>query len=56
VSFAKDNALRLGGAFDIITINQAARAFSSYEIMLSYRLPKPGLLTRPAIRTPRYSF
>lgn len=56
VSFAKDNALRLGGAFDFITINQAARAFSSYEIMLSYRLPKPGLLTRPAIRTPRYSF
>lgn len=56
ISFAKDNALRLGGAFDIITINQAARAFSSYEIMLSYRLPKPGLLTRPAIRTPRYSF
>ena len=56
VSFAKDNALRLGGAFDIITINQAARAFSSYELMLSYRLPKPGLITRPAIRTPRYSF
>ena len=56
VSFAKDNALRLGGAFDIITVNQAARAFSSYEIMLSYRLPKVGLVTRPAIRTPRYSF
>ena len=55
-SIAKDNALRLGLAMDIITINQAARAFSSYEIMLSYRLPKPGLLTRPAIRTPRYSF
>ena len=56
LSFAKDNALRLGGAFDIITVNQAARAFSSYEIMLSYRLPKPGLATRPIIRTPRYSF
>ena len=55
-SIARDNALRLGLAMDIITINQAARAFSSYEIMLSYRLPKPGLLTRPAIRTPRYSF
>lgn len=55
-SIAKDNALRLGLAVDIITLNQAARAFSSYEIMLSYRLPKPGLLTRPAIRTPRYSF
>ncbi|MDQ2771764.1 MAG: PorP/SprF family type IX secretion system membrane protein [Bacteroidota bacterium] len=55
-SFGKDNAARLGLAFDVITLNQAARAFSSYEIMFSYRLPKPSLLTRPAIRTPRYSF
>ena len=55
-SIAKDNSLRLGLAMDIITINQAARAFSSYEIMLSYRLPKPTVFTHPAIRTPRYSF
>ena len=55
-SIAKDNALRLGLAMDVITLNQAARAFSSYEILLSYRLPKPSLFTRPAIRTPRYSF
>lgn len=55
-SFAKDNAIRLSGAFDFIAFNQAARAFSSYEIMLSYRLPKPGLIVKPAIRTPRYSF
>ncbi|GAC1370521.1 MAG: type IX secretion system membrane protein PorP/SprF [Hymenobacter sp.] len=56
LSFAKDNALRVGYAFDFIAFNQDARAFSSHEIMLSYRLPKPGLVTRPAIRTPRYSF
>jgi len=56
LSFAKENALRLGYAFDFIAFNQAARAFSSHEIMLSYRLPKPGIATRPIIRTPRYSF
>ncbi|MFD1467423.1 PorP/SprF family type IX secretion system membrane protein [Hymenobacter caeli] len=56
VSFAKDNAVRLGLAYDFIAFNQDARATSSYEILLSYRLPKPGLLIRPAIRTPRYSF
>ncbi|ALW84285.1 hypothetical protein AUC43_03730 [Hymenobacter sedentarius] len=56
LSFAKDNAMRVGYAFDFIAFNQDARAFSSHEIMLSYRLPKPGLATRPAIRTPRYSF
>ncbi len=55
-SFAKDNALRVGYAFDFIAFNQDARALSSHEILLSYRLPKPGLLLRPAIRTPRYSF
>ena len=55
-SFGKDNAMRLGYAFDFIAFNQAARAFSSQEIMFSYRLPKPGMVTRPAIRTPRYSF
>ena len=54
--FGKDNALGLGLAFDAITFNQAARAFASGEMMFSYRLPKPSLLTRPAIRTPRYSF
>ncbi|MFD2719100.1 PorP/SprF family type IX secretion system membrane protein [Hymenobacter monticola] len=56
ISFAKDNAVRLGYAFDFIAFNQDARAFSSHEIMLSYRLPKPSPNIRPAIRTPRYSF
>lgn len=55
-SIAKDNALRLGYAFDFIAFSQDARAFSSHEIMLSYRLPKATPTTRPAIRTPRYSF
>lgn len=56
LSFAKDNAVRLGYAFDFIAFNQDARAFSSHEIILTYRLPKPTLFTRPAIRTPRYSY
>ena len=56
LSFAKDNAFRIGYAFDFIAFNQDARAFSSHEIMLTYRLPKPSLFVRPAIRTPRYSF
>lgn len=56
LSFAKDNAVRVGLAYDVIAFNQDARAFSSFEILLSYRLPKPGVVIRPAIRTPRYSF
>jgi type IX secretion system PorP/SprF family membrane protein len=54
--FGPDNRYRLGYAFDFIAFNQAARAFSSHEIMLSLRLPKSIPLVRPAIRTPRYSF
>jgi len=54
--FGPDNRYRLGYAFDFIAFNQAARAFSSHEIMLSLRLPKALPLVRPAIRTPRYSF
>ncbi|RFP66278.1 type IX secretion system membrane protein PorP/SprF [Hymenobacter lapidiphilus] len=56
VSFAQDNALRLGLAYDLIAFGQEAKATSSFEVMLSYRLPKPSLNIRPAIRTPRYSF
>lgn len=56
LSFSKDNAMRVGLAYDFIAFNRDARALSSFEIMLSYRLPKPGLAVRPAIRTPRYSF
>ncbi|SES77581.1 PorP/SprF family type IX secretion system membrane protein [Hymenobacter actinosclerus] len=56
ISFAQDNALRLGLAYDLIAFGQEAKATSSFEIMLSYRLPKPSLSIRPAIRTPRYSF
>lgn len=54
--FGADNRYRIGYAFDFIAFNQDARAFSSHEIMLSLRLPKAVMLTRPAIRTPRYSF
>ncbi|MDO7873346.1 PorP/SprF family type IX secretion system membrane protein [Hymenobacter sp. ASUV-10] len=54
-SFAKDNAFRLGYAFDFVAFNQDARALSSHEIMLTYRMPKINVF-RPAIRTPRYSF
>ena len=56
VSFAKDNAFRVGLAYDLIAFNQDARALSSVELLLAYRLPKPAIFTRPAVRTPRYSF
>lgn len=56
LALAKDKMLRVGYAFDLVVIDEAARARTSHEIMLSLRLPEPVIRFRPAIRTPRYSF
>ncbi len=54
--FGPDNRYRLGAAFDLVAFNQDARAVASYEVLLQLRLPKTGLLTRPAVHTPRYNY
>jgi len=56
ISFLKDNSLKLGYAFDLVNVSKDAKAFGSHEILLSYRIPQSPLATKPAIRTPRYSF
>ena len=56
IALLQDNALRVGYAIDFLTFNQAAKAPTSHEIMLSYSLPEPIVRVRPPIRTPRYNF
>ncbi|MCC9168458.1 PorP/SprF family type IX secretion system membrane protein [Pontibacter harenae] len=56
LSLFQDNALRVGYAFDFTTFYREAKAPSSHEVMVSYRLPEPVVRFRPAIRTPRYYF
>jgi type IX secretion system PorP/SprF family membrane protein len=56
ISLFPDNALRVGYAFDFTTLNREAKAPSSHEIMMSYRLPEPVVRFRPPVRTPRYYF
>jgi|SRR5688572_5086656 len=56
IGLLKDNSLKLGYAFDFVAFDDEAKAKSSHEIMLSYRIPQSPLATKPAIRTPRYSF
>lgn len=56
LSLFPDNALRVGYAFDFTTFNASAKAATSHEVMLSYRLPEPAVRIRPAMRTPRYFF
>jgi hypothetical protein len=56
LSFLKNNAMKVGFAYDYTLINQSAKATSSYEIMLSYSLPAFVPPVKPVIRTPRYRF
>lgn len=56
VSLLQDNALRVGYAIDLTTFNVAAKAPTSHEVMLNYRLPEPVIRFKPPVRTPRYYF
>lgn len=54
VNLLKNNALRVGFAFDFVLSGQKATSATSHEIMLSYMFPSPGGVPRPKVRTPRY--
>ncbi|NDK56897.1 PorP/SprF family type IX secretion system membrane protein [Pontibacter fetidus] len=56
LSLFTDNSLRVGYAFDLTIFNKVAKAPTSHEVMLSYRLPEPAVRFKPPMRTPRYNF
>lgn len=56
VGFLKNNALRVGYAFDLTVIGNAAKAGTSHEIMASYFIPVKDLIPKPVIRTPRFRY
>mgnify|MGYP005755729557 CR=1 FL=1 len=55
-SLFQENALRVGYAFDFTTFNREAKAPTSHEVMVNYRLPEPVIRFKPPVRTPRYNF
>lgn len=54
VNLMKNNAMRLGYAFDLVTSGVQAKTRTSHEIMLSYVIPVPWDKPKPPVRTPRY--
>ncbi|MES2732660.1 MAG: type IX secretion system membrane protein PorP/SprF [Bacteroidota bacterium] len=50
----KDNALRIGYAFDYTIVGQAAKRPTSHEFMLTYTLPPPVVGKKSITRTPRF--
>jgi type IX secretion system PorP/SprF family membrane protein len=55
-SFLKDNSLSLGYAFDYVLTGVAAKAATSHEIRVGYKIPAPARAQRYIIRTPRFRF
>jgi type IX secretion system PorP/SprF family membrane protein len=51
-----DNRLRLGYAFDYVVSGRVAKAATSHEITLTWRMPAPMPFIPPVIRTPRFRY
>lgn len=56
LNLMRNNALRLGYAFDFTAGGAAAKAPTSHELLLSYALPAPSTNRRPPVRTPRFRY
>lgn len=52
----KDNSLSIGYAFDYVINGSTAKAVTSHEVRLGYRIPAPKRYERNIIRTPRFRF
>ena len=56
IYFMEDNTMRLSYAFDYTIEARNAKAATSHEIVLSYRIPSFKFPQKPIIRTPRFRF
>lgn len=55
-NLGRRNALRVGGALDLVTTGTGSKSFTSYEILVGYALPAPSSRKKPIIRTPRFRY
>ncbi|MCG8473956.1 MAG: type IX secretion system membrane protein PorP/SprF [Cytophagales bacterium] len=53
-SFLKDKSLKFGYSLDYVFFGQNAKAPTSHELMLSYKLPMGTAKNKKIIRTPRF--
>ncbi|TDB65134.1 PorP/SprF family type IX secretion system membrane protein [Arundinibacter roseus] len=56
VNLLADQSMRLSAAYDVVSFGTTAKSPSSYEILLSYRLPAPKMGKKTIVRTPRFRF
>ena len=55
IGLLKDNALRIGYGFDLVTNGRSAKSGTSHEIMISYAIPLLSEKKRHTIGDPRYN-
>lgn len=55
IGLLKNNALRIGYGFDLVTNYRSAKSGTSHEIMLSYAFPIVSDRKRPTVGDPRYN-
>ncbi|GAB3967998.1 type IX secretion system membrane protein PorP/SprF [Spirosoma terrae] len=55
INLMRDNALRVGGALDLVT-GASVKSATSFELLLAYALPAPDPRKKPIIRTPRFRY
>ena len=55
-NLGRRNALRVGGAFDLVTGGTGIKSLTSYEILVGYALPAPSSRKKPIVRTPRFRY
>lgn len=56
INLMRNNALRIGGAYDIVTSGTQIKSGSSVELILGYALPTIDTRKKPIIRTPRFRY
>ncbi|WP_373511154.1 type IX secretion system membrane protein PorP/SprF [Persicitalea sp.] len=56
VNLMQNQSLRLSGAYDLVIGAPSLKTPTSYEVMLSYRLPAPKFGKKTIVRTPRFRF
>lgn len=56
LNFGKNNAFRLGYAFDYVVSGAGGKAPFSHEVMLGYGLPAPKSSRRVPVRSPRFRY
>ena len=56
LNLGRRNAIRIGGALDLVTSGTNGKSLTSYEVLVGYALPAPSGRKKPIIRTPRFRY